>query len=91
MPTIFGDKYQLFIECDEQGNITSADYGQMIVRMDPADFFFIYQEDEGSEIMENIEKYKVQLDGFKASLVLKEVPVEEETPTEEPASEQSGV
>lgn len=78
MPTIFGDKYQLFIECDEQGNITSADYGQMIVRMDPADFFFIYQEDEGNEIMENIHKYKIKIDGFKASIVLKDEYVEEE-------------
>ncbi|MED3974619.1 hypothetical protein P4639_14595 [Priestia megaterium] len=85
MPTIFGDKYQLFVEVDEEGNITSAEYGQMIVRMDSADFFFIKHEDEGNKIMENIENYKIQLDGYKASLVLKEPPVEEpteETPTE---------
>lgn len=97
MPTIFGDKYQMFITCDEEGNISSAEYGQMIVRMEEADFFFLYHEDRGNEIMENIENYKVQIDGFKPSLVLKEAPVEEpEAPAEtteptEPTSEQSGV
>jgi hypothetical protein len=72
MPTIYGDKYQIFITCDDEGNISSAEFGQMIVRMDEADFFFIKHEEEAHEIMENIEKYKIQIDGFKPSLVLKE-------------------
>lgn len=84
MPTIFGDKYQIFITCDEEGNISSAEFGQMIVRMDEADFFFIKKEDEVHEIMENIENYKVQVNGFKPALVLKEAAAEpEETPEAE--------
>jgi hypothetical protein len=89
MPTIFGDKYQIFITCDEEGNISSAEFGQMIVRMDEADFFFIKHEEEAHEIMENIEKYKIQVNGYKPAIVLKEVPVEEETP-EEPPTEPTG-
>lgn len=84
MPTIYGDKYQMFITCDENGNITSAEYGQMMVRMEPADFFFLYQEIEGNKIMENIENYKVQINGYKPSLVLKEEP---EAPIEETTEE----
>lgn len=81
MPTIYGDKYQIFITCDEQGNITSAEFGQMIVRMEEADFFFLKHEDEAHEIMENVEKYRIQIDNFKPSLVRKE-PIIEETTTE---------
>lgn len=87
MPTIFGDKYQIFITCDEEGNITSAEFGQMIVRMEEADFFFIKQEEEAHEIMENVERYKIQIDNFKPSLVRKEPIVEEETVPEEPTTE----
>lgn len=83
MPQIFGDKFQMFITCDEEGNVTSAEYGQMIVRMEEADFFFLYPSAKGNEIMENIENYKVQIDGYKPSLVLKEVPIEETEPEPE--------
>lgn len=76
-PDIYGDKYQLFITCDDEGNITSAEYGQMIVRLDPADFFFVVTKEEGDILNDNISKYKIQIDGFRPSLVLKE-----ETPTE---------
>lgn len=87
MPQIFGDKFQMFITCDEEGNVTSAEYGQMIVRMEEADFFFLYPSAKGNEIMENIENYKVQIDGFKPSLVLKEAPIEEPTPEPTPETE----
>ncbi|MEK4754786.1 hypothetical protein MKX72_19995 [Priestia sp. FSL R5-0597] len=78
-PNIYGDQYQLFITCDDEGNITSAEYGQMIVRLDPADFFFVVTKEEGDILNDNISKYKIQIDGFRPSLVLKE-----ETPTETP-------
>ena len=90
-PNIYGDKYQLFITCDDEGNITSAEYGQMIVRLDPADFFFVVTKEEGDILNDNISKYKIQIDGFRPSLVLKEVPAEEppvEEPVEEPATDE---
>ncbi|WP_374187426.1 hypothetical protein ACEPPU_24055 [Priestia aryabhattai] len=74
--------YQIFITVDDEGNITTAEMGRYIIRLEPCDFFFVVNEEEYKEIEPNIKNYKVALNGYRSELVLKESV--EETPTETP-------
>lgn len=58
---------QLFIDVDENGHIINAQMGVNIVQTDPFPFFFLID----AETAENIEDYKLVMQGFKPVLVLK--------------------
>lgn len=60
-------KIQLYCNVDDQGNITQSIYGMNIIPSETFDFFFMIDE----ETAENIEDYKVGIEGFKAALILK--------------------
>jgi hypothetical protein len=59
---------QLFLNVDNEGNIVQTYSGKEIVANEPFHFFFLIDED----IWGNVPAYKVQIDGYKPSLVLKE-------------------
>ncbi len=59
---------QLFVNVNEQGEITTSYFGKNIIATEAFDFFFLVDE----EIVDNIDNYQVSLDGFKPSLVLKD-------------------
>ncbi|MFE7082572.1 hypothetical protein [Priestia megaterium] len=82
-------QYQVFVTVKEIGELSSCEIGVPIVRREPADFFFLI-EDEAliTDLKENAQNYKVVLNGMKPELVpieppIEATPVEEETPTEE--------
>ncbi|MEC0666279.1 hypothetical protein P8864_10300 [Priestia flexa] len=79
-PDIYGNNYQMFITCEENGKISSSEYGQMIVRMEPADFFFLFDKSIGHPLQDNIWKYEVKLNGMRAYLSLKEEFLHEDLP-----------
>lgn len=58
---------QVFVNVDKDGNILSGQVGENIVASEDFDFFFMTTP----TIAKELESYKVQLDGFKKSLVLK--------------------
>ncbi|ANU28463.1 hypothetical protein [Planococcus versutus] len=59
---------QVFVNVDKNGDILSGQIGQNIAASEDFDFFFMVSP----VVAEELDKYKVQLDGFKKSLVLKE-------------------
>ncbi|CDQ17935.1 hypothetical protein [Halobacillus karajensis] len=61
-------EWQVYVNVDEEGFIILQYSGKHIVATDDFDFFFLTDE----ETIANLEDYKVQLDGYKPSLVLKE-------------------
>lgn len=94
--------YKVYVNVREDGTIADAEIGENVVRIEPADFFFIVNDDfleknetTIEEFKNTIQYYKVVLNGFKAELVKGEIPVVEEpaeeptteTPTEEPTNE----
>ncbi len=81
-----GEQFQVFITVNETGEIMTCEVGQFIVRSEPADFFFMVDEETGKDLQTNAQYYKVVLVGFKPSLV-KEEPPEEEPSTEETPTE----
>jgi hypothetical protein len=58
---------QLYCNVDNEGNIIESYYGPNILPDVAYDFFFMVEE----QITDNLDQYKVILNGFKASLVLK--------------------
>lgn len=62
------DLWQAFVNVDSAGNITGDYSGKNIVAEDPYDFFFLVYK----EVAMNLNEYRVQLDGFKPSLVPKQ-------------------
>lgn len=81
-----GEQYQVFITVNETGEIMTCEVGQFIVRNEPADFFFMVDEETGKDLQVNAQYYKVVLVGFKPSLQKEEPPVEE--PVEDPATDE---
>lgn len=86
---------KVYVNVYEDGSIMDAEIGENIVRIEPADFFFIVNDDyfaenntTEEEFKETIRYYKVVLNGFKAELVKGEIPVIEEPATEEPPVEE---
>lgn len=69
---IMEKQYQVFVTVDDEGNLISMDLGEMIVRTEPADFFFMVGEEIRQDLMEHAYNYRVVLNGYRASLVLKE-------------------
>lgn len=83
--------YKVYVNVREDGSISDAEIGEYVVRIEPADFFFIVNDDyldenetTIDEFRNTIQYYKVVLNGMKAQLVKGEIP---ETPTEEPTTE----
>ncbi|MDF2790748.1 MAG: hypothetical protein K0S80_3849 [Neobacillus sp.] len=77
-------QYQVFVTVKETGELSSCEIGIPIVRREPADFFFLV-EDEAlvADLKENAQNYKVVLNGMKPELVPILQPVEEGTLPEE--------
>jgi hypothetical protein len=63
----------LFCDVDDEGNILpSAVFGKNALPTQQYDYFFYLEEGhEDTDVLVFSEKYKVVLDGYKASLVLK--------------------
>ncbi|MEC3882633.1 hypothetical protein VKA52_02695 [Halobacillus sp. HZG1] len=59
--------WQVFVNVDEQGNILVEYSGRNIIAEDQYDYFFLVNE----EVAMHLNEYKVSLNGFKPSLVLK--------------------
>jgi hypothetical protein len=74
-------QYQIFVTVKETGELSSCEIGIPIVRREPADFFFL-KDDEAliSDLKENAHKYKVVLNGMKPDLVPIVQPGEDTTP-----------
>lgn len=60
---------QLFIKVDSSGEVTDCLFGENVIPTESYDFFFLVEK----EVAENIYDYKVVIQDFKPSLVLKEV------------------
>lgn len=73
-------QYQVFVTVKENGELSTCEVGVPIVRREPADFFFLI-EDEAliTDLKENAQNYKVVLDGMKPELVPIVQPIEEGT------------
>lgn len=62
------DTVQVYANVNDKGEIVLAQIGENIVASEDFDFFFMVTP----EVADELDKYKVSLDGFKKSLVLKE-------------------
>jgi hypothetical protein len=82
-------QYQVFVTVKETGELSSCEIGIPIVRREPADFFFLVEDEAlAMDLKENAQNYKVMLNGMKPELVpiepqVEAVPVEEKTVTED--------
>lgn len=63
---------QIYITTDDSGEITSAQIGENIIPVEPCDFFFLVDEEEGVAFAADVTKYKVEIVGMKPSLVLRD-------------------
>lgn len=69
--------YQIFITVDDNGEITTCDIGERIVRTEPADFFFMVGESVAQDLMERAFNYKIVVNGYRAGLVNKTLVTED--------------
>lgn len=67
------DAMLLYCDVDNEGNILSAAFGKYVLPTRQYNcFFYLEGFEEEMDVIEFSEKYKVVLDGYNASLVLKE-------------------
>lgn len=62
-----GEGIQVYVNVDDSGEIISAQIGQYMVPTEEWDFYF-YQS---KEVADNIENYKVTVEGLRKKLILK--------------------
>lgn len=73
--------FQVFVTVKENGELSSCEVGEPVVRRDPADFFFIIEDEaKAQDLKENAQNYKVVLNGMKPDLVLISQPEEGTAP-----------
>lgn len=58
---------QIYVNVDDNGNIISAMQGKMLVVNQQWDFYFY----ESQEVADNLQDYKVIVEGLRKKLVLK--------------------
>lgn len=61
--------FQLFVNTDDEGNITESYYGENIIATENFDFFFLVEP----EVAEDAVNHKVEIAGLKPQLVSKDV------------------
>ncbi|MGZ0131895.1 hypothetical protein ACXKZH_07225 [Priestia megaterium] len=71
--------FQVFVTVKDNGELSTCEVGVPAVRNEPADFFFIVDEDLANDLKENANNYKVVLNGMKPKLVTITQTVEEGT------------
>lgn len=63
-------QYQVFVTVKENGELSTCEVGVPIVRREPADFFFLIEDETLiTDLKENAQNYKVVLNGMKPELV----------------------
>jgi len=78
-------QYQVFVTVKENGDLSSCEIGIPVVRREPADFFFLIDDEVlVADLKENAQNYKVVLNGMKADLVLISQPEEGTAPENKP-------
>ena len=71
--------FQVFVTVKENGELSTCEVGIPAVRNEPADFFFIVDEELANDLKENANNYKVVLNGMKPDIVPIVQPIEEGT------------